>query len=547
MPALLANGLLKHTHNYFRLPGGFYTLTHLFISLALMVLLRVKSIESIKSYSPGELGKLIGLDRIPEIKTIRNKLGILAEENQSKEWSSKLSRDWMGQENNICGLLYVDGHVRVYHGKQTKLPRRYVAREKLCLRGMSDYWLNDAWGRPFFVVTTPLNSGLLTILRNEIVPRLLKEVPHQPSEEELRKNPYKSRFSIIFDREGYSPSFIKELWENHRISCYTYNKFPKEDWAIEEFKEQIVTLHNGEEVKMKLAERGTFIGKQLWIREIRKLNNNGHQTSIITTDYESEDRNLAANMFARWSQENFFKYMRENFGIDRLLEYGLESIDETQKVANPEYSKLEKEIRSLSRKIFKKEAEFGTITLHTLHLQKNNEANEANEEEQEEKEIKKYLIKKAEVSEAIEIYKEKLEVLKTKRKETQKHIALSQLPENEKFSSLANEKKHIMDNIKMIAYRAETAMANIIRPAISKSNEARMLIRQIFTTDIDLEPDYKNKRLYVIIHSLSNEKSNKIVRYLCHHLNLTQTTFPDTNLMLFYKMVSRQNPACQDL
>ena len=547
MPALLANGLLKHTHNYFRLPGGFYTLTHLFISLALMVLLRVKSIESIKSYSPGELGKLIGLDRIPEIKTIRNKLGILAEENQSKEWSSKLSRDWMGQENNICGLLYVDGHVRVYHGKQTKLPRRYVAREKLCLRGMSDYWLNDAWGRPFFVVTTPLNSGLLTILRNEIVPRLLKEVPHQPSEEELRKNPYKSRFSIIFDREGYSPSFIKELWENHRISCYTYNKFPKEDWAIEEFKEQIVTLHNGEEVKMKLAERGTFIGKQLWIREIRKLNNNGHQTSIITTDYESEDRNLAANMFARWSQENFFKYMRENFGIDRLLEYGLESIDETQKVTNPEYSKLEKEIRSLSRKIFKKEAEFGTITLHTLHLQKNNEANEANEEEQEEKEIKKYLIKKAEVSEAIEIYKEKLEVLKTKRKETQKHIALSQLPENEKFSSLANEKKHIMDNIKMIAYRAETAMANIIRPAISKSNEARMLIRQIFTTDIDLEPDYKNKRLYVIIHSLSNEKSNKIVRYLCHHLNLTQTIFPDTNLMLFYKMVSRQNPACQDL
>ncbi len=89
---------------------------------------------------------------------------------------------------------------------------------------------------------------------------------------------------------------------------------------------------------MKLAERGTFIGKQLWVREIRKLTASGHQTSIISTDYELEDRNLAANMLARWSQENFFKYMRENFGIDKLLEYAQTPIDETQKVTNPQYS-----------------------------------------------------------------------------------------------------------------------------------------------------------------------------------------------------------------
>lgn len=151
MPALIANGLLKHTHTYFNLPSGYYTLSQIFISLAFIVLLRIKTIESIKSFSPGELGKLIGLDRIPEIKTIRKKLGILASQNRSKDWSRRLSKDWMAQESNIRGLLYVDGHVRVYHGKQTKLPRRYVAREKLCLRGMSDYWLNDALGRPFFV------------------------------------------------------------------------------------------------------------------------------------------------------------------------------------------------------------------------------------------------------------------------------------------------------------------------------------------------------------------------------------------------------------
>ncbi len=41
-----------------------------------------------------------------------------------------------------------DGHVRLYHGQQTELPRRYVARQKLCLRGTTDYWVNDALGQP---------------------------------------------------------------------------------------------------------------------------------------------------------------------------------------------------------------------------------------------------------------------------------------------------------------------------------------------------------------------------------------------------------------
>lgn len=543
MPALIANGLLKHTHTYFNLPSGYYTLSQIFISLAFIVMLRIKTIESIKSCSPGELGKLIGLDRIPEIKTIRKKLSLLASQNQSKDWSHELSKDWMAQESNISGLLYVDGHVRVYHGNQTKLPRRYVAREKLCLRGMSDYWLNDALGRPFFVITTAFNSGLLSMLRDEIVPRLLNDVPGQPSKEELENDKYKCRFSLIFDREAYSPTFFKEMWEKHRISCYTYHKYPKENWPKSEFEKHTVRLHNGEEVVKNLAERGTFIGKQIWVREIRNLAESGHQTSIISTDYKTNAQNLAVNMFARWSQENFFKYMREHFGIDKLVEYETTPMDETKKIKNPQYSILEKEIRSLNQKLVRKVAAFGAITL-ALEEEKGGE-NE-NQKKNKEKEIEKYALKKAELNECIGFYKEKLEKLKGIKKETQKHIPISQLPENESFSSLADEKKHIMDNIKMIAYRAETAMANIIKPEMTKGDEARMLLRQIFTTDIDLEPDYNNNTLYIVLHSLSDEKSNKIVRYLCDQLNRTETIFPGTKLKLFFKSVSSKNPRGQE-
>src|ERR1035437_9900526 len=123
----------------------------------------------------------------------------------------------------LAGRLYLDGHVRVDHGHQTPLPKRYVAREKLCLRGTTDYWINDREGRPFFVVNTAANPGLIAVLRQEIIPRLLKEVPHQPTEEELPADPYRFRFVMIFDREGYRPELFAELWAQ-RIAAQTDQK-----------------------------------------------------------------------------------------------------------------------------------------------------------------------------------------------------------------------------------------------------------------------------------------------------------------------------------
>jgi homospermidine synthase len=176
----------------------------------------------------------------------------------------------MEQAPELAGRLYLDGHVRVYHGHQTPLPKRYVAREKLCLRGTTDYWINDREGRPFFVVNTAANPGLIAVLRQEIIPRLLKEVPHQPTEEELPADPYRFRFVMIFDREGYSPELFAELWAQ-RIAAQTYRKGQVEDWPVGEFQEYEVSFPHGEKQRMKLAERGVWLGHKLWVREIRQL------------------------------------------------------------------------------------------------------------------------------------------------------------------------------------------------------------------------------------------------------------------------------------
>jgi hypothetical protein len=123
LPALIANGLLRHIGKYFSLPNGFYSAIPIFLLLGYIALCRIKTIEQLRYEPAGEWGKLLGLDRIPEVKTLRDKVEILADREKVGLGSGVLSKEWMEGDPEAAGILYVDGHIRVYHGSQTKLPR----------------------------------------------------------------------------------------------------------------------------------------------------------------------------------------------------------------------------------------------------------------------------------------------------------------------------------------------------------------------------------------------------------------------------------------
>ncbi|MCP4409647.1 MAG: helix-turn-helix domain-containing protein, partial [Gammaproteobacteria bacterium] len=435
IPALLAVGLLRHAGRYFQIPKGYYPLESIFLLLAFMALTRIKAIEDLRYYAPGEWGKLLGLDRIPEVRTLRAKLALLTDEDQASRWSAELCAEWMGAEPDNASVFYVDGHVRVYYGNQTKLPRHYVARQRLCLRATTDYWVNALDGQPFFLVNQAVDPGLIKVLENEIVPRLEREVPNQPTIDELEADPLAHRFTLVFDREGYSPAFFLKMWEK-RIACLTYHKFPGEDWPEEEFTLQRVRLALGGQVEMELAERRVLLGKKLWAREIRKLTERGHQTSVLSTDERSDMGPVAAAMFARWSQENFFRYMRQHYNLDRLLDYSTEDIPDTTPVVNPAYRQLDGQVRSKVAMLTRKKAAFGAMNLKG---------------EIEPKKVEGFEREKAALQEqSMELEKE-VRALKAQRKATPKHITIGELPEEKRFDRLSTQSKHFIDTIKMTA------------------------------------------------------------------------------------------------
>jgi hypothetical protein len=525
LPALLGEGLLRHTREHYTLPPGYYPLETLFLLLALVALVRCPSLEQTRYEAPGEWGRLLGLDRLPEVKTLRAKIASLCEpEGRAAQWQSQLAKEWMaGSEADdpaLAGLYYADGHVRVYHGGLTALPRRYLSRLRLCLRGTTDYWVNGLGGEPFFVITQTVNPGLVAVLRDKIVPRLLAEAP-QPTEEALQADPKAMRFTVVVDREGYSPGLFSELAQQ-RIAILTYHKKPGEPWPAGEFVQRSVRLHTGQELELELAERTVSLSNGLSVREVRARDEDGSQSSILTTHTGLDLTRVVAGIKARWSQENFLKYMSTHFGLDRLIEHGVTPLPETTVVINPAHRRLDREVRRERATLTRLRAQFGAQGLPTDPTPEQTQAFE---------------IQGGELRQKIATQESVLAERIRQRKETPRKIKLGQLPEAERFGQLCPESKHFIDTIKMIAYRAESALAGEVRESLARADDARALLRRLFVTPVNLRPDPGAKTLTVELHRMGSPLQDAAVDHLCTLLTETETTFPSTDLRLIYRQV----------
>jgi hypothetical protein len=231
-------------------------------------------------------------------------------------------------------------------------------------------------------------------------------------------------------------------------------------------------------------------------------------------------------MFARWSQENFFKYTRDNFSLDRLVEHFSEEIPDPEKVrvVDPKYRSLDQAVRKTQGQLNRKLAAVGALTMPPLIVPS--------------KEIEVFQEKKSALDEEVAELQRSIEKRKGDRKAVPKHTTLDKLPEAERFTRCRPQAKRLLDTIKMVAYRAETAMANILREKMSRHDDARSLLRAIYTAEADLIPNTDDKTLTVRLHHLANRSSDAAVQHLCTELNSTETTFPDTDLHLVYELVS---------
>ncbi len=321
------------------------------------------------------------------------------------------------------------------------------------------------------------------------------------------------------------PRFSRGSLE-HRIAVITYRKNVKDQWKEIEFTPYDTCVLE-QKINMLLCEHKTELGGHSF-REIRRLSEGGHQTAIITTHPTLEIADIAGRMFGRWSQENFFRYLIADYDFDKMIEFGVETIDPKKQVVNPEYRKADHLLKKHREKINRIEAKFYPLAEQAMDTTLDA--------------LPELTVKQTEYKELLSTLKQEETQLMENRKQYPPKITLQEMPDKTRYNKLKTESKLLMNVIKMICFRAESSVSSLLAPHFNRAyNERRMLVKQIIRNNADLIPDYKQKTLTVVLHSLSAPRFNQAVGQITQLLNETETIFPGTDLRLIFKTTALSN------
>lgn len=507
LPALLEQGLLSVSQRVLApLAAGFYGLRSLLLTLTFMALLRLRTVEQLRGWAPGELGLLLGLDRAPEVKTVRRKLAELGRQGRAHAWQQALTAHWVQQTPDTLGHLYVDGHVRAYHGRAHRLPAQRVARLGRLMPGTQDIHVHDAAAQPLFYVTAEANTSLLRMLDDVVLPEIRDQVGPE------------RRVLVVFDREGWSPASFAR-WQAQGFDVLTYRKGKQTAWPEDEFVEYQSRIE-GRPVHYHLAERCVRLTAKLEGREIRRLTPTGHQTAIVTTCTQAGAMELAHRMFGRWRQENYFRYMRQEYALDQLCTHAVEPADPDRWVSHPERAQLDKQCRAAAVRRDRLYARLGDLTEPHGHVRYQGRS-----------------WSEAEILTELNRTEAELRQLEQQRDALPRQVPLHQLLPDEQIVKLEEERKRLTDLIKMIAYRAESALARQIEPYFARhEDEARRFLSHVFQATADLLPDEQAQTLTVRFHGLGTPRETRALQALCQTVTETDTCYPGTPLKLRFEV-----------
>lgn len=511
IPLLVKSGLLEaFSKTYHSLAPAFYGLRTTVVVLFLCALLRIRRPESLKEWNPQELGHLVGLDRLPEVKTVRRKLEHMAAYQRARELMGEVAQRRISEDPERVAFLYIDGHVRPYYG-QHPLAKTKKAQDQVARPGATDNWVHDANGEPLLVVTSEMNEALTQVL--------------EPILTDVKQLVGDRRPVVIFDRGGFSPKLFARLNELG-FDVMTYRKGKSRPWPVSHFK-TIARMVEGRRYVYRVAERRRVrIGRlrsrgqksrrgvrpqYLWMREVRVLREDDRQTSILTTRQDLEQTEVAYRQFNRWRQENYFKYMDAEFALDALLEYGVQDVDQERDRPNPERRPLERELAAARTRVQRLQAQLGAAV----------DWDEASDHGT----VGGFKVAHAELL---------AELSRAESNVARIHTALKSLPRRVSaagLKTLKTEKKLIVDTIKMAAYQVETRLLGLLGDHYARTaDEGRTLLQAAFQSTGRIE--VRGEELYVELAPQSSPHRTKAVASLCTELNALGTTFPGTRLRL---------------
>ena len=473
---------------------------------------------------PAALGRVLGLDRAPEVKTIRRKLAELAAAGKAAELIMALARRHAAARPDALGFLHVDGHARVYYGTR-QVQKTHAARLKFPAPATMETWVTDQDGDPVFMVIAEPSDSLAGELRR-LLPAL-REIVGQGR-----------RVTVCFDRGGWSPALFAGITEAG-FGLLTWRKGPAPDVPAGEFAQVACTDDRGRRHEYELADTSVELGisdgprkgQTVTLRQVTRLvparAGRTRQIHALTSRDDLAAGEVCWRLSSRWREENYFRYARTRFALDALDSYAAAPDDPGRMVPNPARKTAAARIRQAEAAA---QAAGTARDAALLQLRSPAPGQAAC--------LTNQVINA--LAAPVEAAWHELDEADTAAAAIPARVPLGTLAPD--MVRLDAETKQITHAIRMAAYNAETALARALHGHYARAgDEACALIREALTASGDIHPG--NGELLIRLDPLTAPRRTQALAALCHQLTAAGARYPGTDLVLRYEVKSHPSPA----
>jgi transposase len=525
LPALEDTGLLDAARGvYGRLRNGYYGLAATLLTLVFLALAGEPRAEGATRIPPGALGRVLGLDRAPEVKTIRRKLGELASAGKAGELIMALARRHAAARPDALGFLCADGHARAYHGTR-QVQKTHVARLKFPAPATMETWVTDQDGDPVFMVVAEPSESLAGELK-----RLLPDLRAIVGEGR--------RVTVCFDRGGWSPALFADITEAG-FDLLTWRKGPAPDVSADKFATITCTDDRGREHEYDLADTtvelpvsdGPRKGETVTLRQVTRHVPARHgatrQIHALTSRRDLDAGEVCWRMTSRWREENYFRYARTRFALDALDSHAATPDDPGRLVPSPAKKAAAAQVRRAGALAAEAEAQRDASLAALRSPPPGQPATITNQ-------MINVLNAPAEAA-----WRE-LDTAEDAAASVPARIRLGEIAPD--MVRLEAEVKQITHAIRMAAYNAETALSRALGGHYARAaDEAYALIREALVSSGDIIPGHGE--LLVRLDPLTAPRRTQALAALCDQLTQARARYPGTRLALRYEVKSHPGTA----
>jgi DNA-binding CsgD family transcriptional regulator len=459
--------------------------------------LGVGSVEATKHLLRDQIGPLAGLVRLPELRTLRPRLGELAEACDPLALQADLARAMLNAEAPLLGLYFVDDHFVPYEGAKP-VGKGYNTTRRHAQKGLADTLVTDYHGRAVCFVSGP-PSGLTKTL-----PAALSE---------LRRVTADAKIMLGFDRGGsYAQVFTH--CRDHDVDWITYRRgtladttaVPRRYWRVD---------GAGRAEAVTLADEMITIKDYGPARQLTLLEHDEPVLQVLTSDLTAPAAALLAWLRCRWRIENVFKYLTAHHGMDWLCHYDADLAPDTTPIDNPARKQARDAVKRAETTLADAQRALTRLLRSDRPVAEINTAIPA-------------------AQTAIDTAEAALASAKSQLKTIPAKIPANQLDPNAQRAILRTQRRSLQMVLRLLAFNAEQWLADRLNAYLADNDEYRATLRHLL--HLDGRITYTPKSITVALDPPPTPKITRALRLLLDELNATPPRIPGDNRPITYKI-----------